>query len=102
MQKDTASLKREQSKIREDCYERKPCLNLLLNKNGLWVLNGKFVFLFPFQINLWQSAAESTRGCGGLGCGWGEGQHLRADIYLFKKIIIVDIQCSVNFCCTAK
>lgn len=33
--KDTASLKREQSEIGEDCYERKPCLNLLLNKNGL-------------------------------------------------------------------
>ena len=47
MHKDTASLKREQSEIREDCCERKPCLNLLLNKNGLWVLNGKFVFLFP-------------------------------------------------------
>lgn len=63
MQKDTASLKREQSEIREDRYERKACLNLLLNKNGLWVLNGKFVFLLPSQINPWQGTAEQARGC---------------------------------------
>lgn len=56
--KDTASLKREQSEIREDCCERKPCLNPLQNKNGLWVLNGKFVFLLLFQINPWKSPAE--------------------------------------------
>lgn len=63
MQKDTASLKREQSEIREDRCERKACLNLLLNKNGLWVLNGKFVFLLPSQINPWQGTAEHARGC---------------------------------------
>lgn len=71
MQKDTASLKREQLEIREDRCERKACLNLLLNKNGLWVLNGKFVFLLPSQFNPWQSVAEHTRGAA---CGrWGEG-----------------------------
>lgn len=67
MQKDIASLKREQSKIREEGCERKPCLNLLRNENGLWVLNGKFVFLLPSQIHLRQSAAEYKRGCVGPG-----------------------------------
>lgn len=67
MQKDIASLKREQSKIREEGCERKPCLNLLWNENGLWVLNGKFVFLLPSEVHLWQSAAEYVSGCMGRG-----------------------------------
>lgn len=67
MQKDTAFLKREQSEIREDCWERKPCLNLLQNKNGLWVLNEKCVFLLPLHINPWQSTAEYKSGVHGLG-----------------------------------
>lgn len=74
MQKDTASLKREQSEIREDRCERKACLNLLPNKNGLWVLNGNSVFPLPSQINPWQSAAEREGVRGG-----GEGEGLLAD-----------------------
>lgn len=66
-QRDTAFLKREQLEMKEGCCERKPCLNLLRNENGLWVSNGKRVSASTAG-SPWQGAVRPyVRVCGGAG-----------------------------------